>query len=80
MFACALLSLFPAPNAHGQESQENKLSLDPSQLALYGSIITAVSAVGGGIAGSVLTFRHNIKIEEFRNNQKQSGERKKERE
>lgn len=78
MIAFAVLSFFPTSTAQGQKPQENKSSLDPTQLAQYGSIITAVRAVCGGIAGSVLTYRHNIKIEEFRNNQKQTEKRRKE--
>lgn len=36
-------------------------------MGLYGNAITAIGAVAGGILGSLLTYRHNRKIEEKKN-------------
>jgi hypothetical protein len=54
------------------ETSDNS-DIKTQTLALYGNSITAAGAIGGGVIGSWLTFRHNRKIEEQKN--KEANER-----
>lgn len=55
-------------------------SYDESNWPLYGNIITALSAVGGGIAGSFFTYWHNRKIEDRKHQQVKELEEQKKKE